>query len=79
MLRDTGTNLDNDERWLIGCQMVKVLVCVDIFYLLQVHIDGHSDDALPRFLSGMPFFQWPRTDFEVDLMLQQNDVFILVI
>ena len=45
---------------------------------MQVHIDGHSDDNLPRYLSGMPFFHWPWTDLEVDLMLQQNDVFINV-
>ena len=45
---------------------------------LQVHIDGHSDEALPQLFDGVPFFEWPSTDDQVQALMQKNDVFILV-
>ena len=43
-----------------------------------MHIDGHSDEALPQLFDGVPFFEWPSTDDQVRALMQKNDVFILV-
>ena len=44
----------------------------------QIHIDAHSDDSIPDYVSGMPFFRYPNTDAEVRYFMQKNDVFIQV-
>ena len=43
-----------------------------------MHIDGHSDEALPQLFDGVPFFEWPSTDEQVRALMQKNDVFIMV-
>lgn len=41
-----------------------------------LHIDGHSDGAIPPALSIVPQFRAPRNHTEVVNMMQSNDVFI---
>ncbi|KAK3092112.1 hypothetical protein FSP39_025310 [Pinctada imbricata] len=42
-----------------------------------IHIDGHSDMAIPFLVQGYPFFRLPRDSKEIIKMMQRNDVFIV--
>ena len=44
----------------------------------QLHIDGHSDFALPGYYNGLPVFRWPESEEDILRLMQKNDVFIIV-
>ncbi|ELU01312.1 hypothetical protein CAPTEDRAFT_215860 [Capitella teleta] len=44
--------------------------------LTLIHVDGHSDESIPNYIAGMPFFRYPRDEEEVEMLMQKNDVFI---
>ena len=46
--------------------------------VLQIHIDGHSDMAVPRYDPRMPFFHWPNTKDQLYHLMQKCDAFIQV-
>ena len=46
--------------------------------VFKIHIDGHSDMAMPFYDPKMPFFRWPNTMDQMHHMMQANDVFIQV-
>ncbi|XP_061191206.1 UPF0489 protein C5orf22 homolog [Saccostrea echinata] len=45
--------------------------------LTLIHIDGHSDMALPQYFRKLPFLRWPKNRKELDYYMQENDMFIL--
>ena len=47
-------------------------------HVLKIHIDGHSDAAMPRYVKQFPFFRWPNTTKEIHSLMQENDDFIQV-
>ena len=46
--------------------------------MLKIHIDGHSDAAMPNYVKDFPFFRWPETTKEIHSLMQENDDFIQV-
>jgi len=47
-------------------------------HVLKIHIDGHSDAAMPRYVKQFPMFRWPKTTDEMHRLMQGNDDFIQV-
>jgi hypothetical protein len=48
-------------------------------WCFKIHIDGHSDEEIPEYEQGMPFFRHPSDESEIRYLAQKNDVFIKVI
>jgi hypothetical protein len=61
------------------CSDHCVMCYVLCFCFHKVHIDGHSDESIPEYISGMPFFRFPRDEEEVEMLMQKNDIFIQVV
>ena len=58
---------------------VKLFSRCHVHYLSpQLHIDGHSDFALPGYYNGLPVFRWPESEEDILRLMQKNDVFIIV-
>lgn len=61
---------------MIHIMYVYAVAC--FIKLFQVHIDGHSDLAMPFNTAFYPTFRHPQTTLDLEAMMQSNDVFIMV-